>query len=91
MVKRIYFILTIVRNHCCKWHGPVSTERDHYNNAASAVTQQNAVRTERRGDSSVSGVRKALEKTPDLTIKHQVGVLLKDDQHLNIFFAFSHQ
>lgn len=78
MVKKIYFILTIVRNHCCKWHGPVSMERDNYNNVASAIIQHNIVRTQRKGGSSVSGVRKALEKTPDLT-KDQVGVLLKDD------------
>jgi len=53
-------------------------ERDNYNNVASAIIQHNIVRTQRKGGSSVSGVRKALEKTPDLT-KDQVGVLLKDD------------
>ena len=55
-----------------------SMERGNYNNVASATIQHTIVRTQRKGDSSVSGVRKALEKTPDLT-KDQVGVLLQDD------------
>ena len=77
-LRRSILSSLIVRNHCCKWHGPVSMERDNYNNVASAIIQHNIVRTQRKGGSSVSGVRKALEKTPDLT-KDQVGVLLKDD------------
>lgn len=73
MVKKIDFLLTVVRNHCCKWHGPVSMERDNYNNVARSIIQQNIVRTQRKGGSSVSGVRKALEKTADLTSKGSSG------------------
>lgn len=67
LVKRIYFILTIARNHFREWRGPVYMETDHYNNVASAIIEPNIVRTRRKGENSARGVRKVLEKIFDPT------------------------
>lgn len=50
-----------------EWHGPVYMERDNCNNVARAIIESNSVRTQRKGDPSVSGVMKGSENTFVLT------------------------
>lgn len=61
MVKRVYFILTIMGNHCREWQEPVYMETDNYNHMVNAIIEPNIVRTQRKCNSSASGVRKVTE------------------------------